>query len=371
MIARLRFMAATCLFGLVACSLPRRGVPGAAAGGHPVLVGTLVDGDGRALPNESTTLNVWAASMLVGGTTVVSDDDGHFRIDSVRLEQLVLASSEPRTIGLVGSEDRISLFDARRSFTPRLHNIGDLLFSHPGDSRALRLLSDAELLARLEIVSGPGPRSDGARDACLQEMARRGGTLMCDRLQRMEAELQEQRPESDTDTALITARNRAERVADPLELDLRHPDPEGLQCQLSDLPTVSFVLVNRDPKGRLLRFHLKPESRNEDLAVDCIGPDGASGSFDLIQTGGSGLRMRGHSNEIAPGEAATIKVPLSWCLAIKSPGRYRFRLAFRTGTREMVDGTYTSDGWKSLNRLIRGAIFVYSPWITLDVHGDK
>lgn len=371
MITRSRFMAATCLFALAACSLPRRDEPEVAAGGRPVLVGTLVDEDGHSLPNESTTLNVWTASVLVGGTSVVSDDDGHFRIDSVRLEQLVLASSGPRTIGLVGSDDRISLFNARPSFKPGLHNIGNLLFSHPGDSRALHLLSDAELLARLEIVTAPGAWGEGARDACLQEMARRGGALMCDRLQRMEAELQEQEPESDTDTALITARNRAERVADPLELDLRHPDPEGLQCQLSDLPTVSFVLVNRDPKGRLLRFHLQPKSRNEDLAVDCVGPDGARGSFDLIQTGGSGLRIRGPSNEIAPGEAATIKVPLSWCLAIKSPGRYRFRLAFRTGTSEMVDGTYTSDGWKSLNRLIRGAIFVYSPWITLDVHDDK
>ncbi len=364
-------MAATYLFALAACSLPRHGEPGVAAGSRPVLVGTLVDGDGRSLPNESTTLNVWTDGALVGGLTVVSDNDGHFRIDSDGLEQFAIPSSKPRTIGLVGSEDRISFYDARRSLAPGLHDIGDLLFSHPGDSRALRQLGDAELLARLQIVSAAGPGSDGARDACLQEMARRGGTLMCDRLQRLEAELQEQQPESDTDTALITARNRAERMADPIELGLRHADPAGLQCQLSDLPTVSFALVNRDPKGRLLRFHLKPQSRNEDLAVDCVGPDGAGASFDLIQTGGSGLRMLGQSSEIAPGEAAAVEVPLSSCLIIKSPGRYRIRLAFRTDTREMVDGTYTPDGWKSLNRLIRGAIFVYSPWITLDVHDDN
>jgi len=344
------------------------------AAGRPVLVGVLIDSQGEPVANEATSLNRWTSahdgsdSFTRGGARVVTDADGLFRIDSAILNPLVDPADGRRVVGLVSSGNRFAYYDARRAFAPGVHYIGDLLLSHPGDARGLRWLSDADLLSRLEIVT---TWSNGARDACLTEMARRGGATMSKRLAKLESRRRRRWPDSDTDTALIAARNRAERLADPLVMELSPDQPRRIECQLGLLPTVSFALVNRDPKGRSISFRLKAEGRDHDLAVDCKSPDGEDDSFQVLPVRAGGLYRCGDPWEIAPGEAATHEIPLSWYLSIKSPGQYRVRLAFRTDTWEIVEGSYGPDGWESANRLARGAIFVYSPWITLDVRAKE
>lgn len=338
--------------------------------GRPVLVGMLIDSRGEPVANEVTTLNRWTSShdgsdsFTRGGPLVVTDADGWFRMDSSILDPLVLAADGRRAVGLAGSGDRTAYYDARRAFAPGVNYIGDLLLSHSGDAHALRVLSDADLLSRLDVVMN---RGSGARDACLIEMARRGGAAMRERLAGLESAGRRRWPGSDSDTALITAGNRAERLPDPLVMELSPDQPRRVECRMGELPTVSFELVNRDPKGRRIRFCLKSDGRDHDLAVDCEASDGVRDSFRVFPVHAGGLYLCGDSWEIAPGEAAAHEVPLSWYLAINSPGQYRVRLAFRTGPSEMVEGTCGSDGWESVNMLIRGAIFIYSPWITLDV----
>ncbi len=366
--------AGCCVLGAGACESPpgfpvNPGVelPGA---GRPVLVGMLIDSRGEPVANEVTTLNRWTSShdggdsSTFGGGLVLTDADGWFRMDSSILDPLILPADGRRAVGLTGSGDRIAYYDARRAFAPGVHYIGDLLLSHSRDAHALRVLSDVDLLGRLDVVMN---RGSGARDACLVEMARRGGAAMRERLAGLESAGRRRWPESDSDTALITARNRAERLADPLVMELSPDQPRRVECPVGELPRVSIALVNRDPKGRSIRFCLKSEGRDHGLAVDCEPSDGVRDSFQVFPVHPGGLYLRGDSWEIAPGESAAHEVQLSSYLAINSPGQYRVRLAFRTGTSEMVEGTYGAGGWESVNRLTRGAIFIYSPWITLDV----
>src|SRR5215471_4513883 len=148
---------------------PERGWP-AKTTGRPVLVGTLVDGDGHSLPRVSATFNHWSGIGVGDAQEVVTDHEGRFRIELP--SSFAGASSEKRTIGLVGAAHRMAFYGARRAFPAGVYDIGEFLFADEADAGALRNLSDDALLSRLDLLQH---WSSDAFDACLRECARRGG----------------------------------------------------------------------------------------------------------------------------------------------------------------------------------------------------
>jgi hypothetical protein len=314
-----------------------------------VLVGTLVDGDGHSLPRVSATFNHWSESGVCGGQEVVTDHEGRFRIELP--SSFAEASSEKRTIGLVGTAHRMALFDARRAFPAGVYDIGDFLFADEADARALRNLSDDGLLSRLDLLKH---WSSDAFDACLSECARRGGQKILAHLEGMERE-----GGPDTDTALATARNRAARLADPLVLEVVDGDAP-IACRVGELPIVRLAFINRDPLGRTLRLECsEPKSHDESVAVDCnaIGPGKAD--FFLLRPEHSGLSLRGTCYDIAPGEQFVVPIALSHYIMIASSGRYQMRLALR------VDGYWELR--ENARELPCGVLFNYSKPFLVDV----
>jgi hypothetical protein len=264
-------------------------------------------------------------------------------------------SSAKRTVGLVGVGGAIAFFDARRAFSPGVHDIGDLLFANPADTRALWRLSDDCLLSRLDLLKH---WSSDAYDACLRECARRGGQQIVAHLGQLE-----QRDDRDTDTALATARNRAARLADPLVLELVDCPDASISCTVGELPIVRLAFVNRDPLGRTIRLHCaEPERQDESMAVDCgaLGP--GKGDFRLLCHPHEGLRWSGRGYELAPGEEVVVPIRLSHYVSIAAPGRYQLRFAFR------MDGYWDVD--EDAKALPCGVLFNYSKPFVIDVAGS-
>jgi hypothetical protein len=326
-----------------------RGLPTREAGA-PVLVGTLVDGDGHILPRVDTSLNLWYEIGLSGGIQVVTDHEGRFRIDLP--SSFLEASSKKRTVGLVGAGGTMAVFDARCAFSAGVRDIGDLLMAHPADTHALWRLTDDALISRLNLLAH---WSSDAFDACLRECARRGGQRIVSHLEHLE-----QQQDDTTNTALATARNRAERQADPLVLEARDGVSAPLSCVVGDLPIVRLALVNRDPLGRNIRLRCRePEGHDESLAVDCCSVGPGPSDFSLLRPSQEGLRWSGAPYELAPGEEVVVSIRLSHYVRIASPGRYELRLAFR------MNGSWDLD--EGSESLPCGVLFNYSQPFLVDV----
>ena len=355
MVCRALVLSSWCavLLHLPSCSSPSRGgaqAQQARVDSPPILIGTLVDGDGHALTWLSTTLNHWSENGGSGGREIATDHEGRFRIELSA--EFLERSSGTRTLGLVG-DAAMAIFDGRGAFVPGVQDIGDLLFADPADTRALSRLSDECLLARLELFRNRGM---DCFDACLRECARRGGPRIIAYLDGMRL--------ADgwaTDTTLATARNRAARLADPLALELVDDSEVPLSCTVAELPVVRLAFVNRDPLGRTLRVACsEPDCHDPDLAVDCTATQPGLNGFSLVRPPHSGLWLGGGSGyELAPGEAGVFPVRLSHYVRIDSPGLYRLRFAFRlNGIWELDEGA---------TQLPRGVMFLYSKHFLLNV----
>jgi hypothetical protein len=261
-------------------------------------------------------------------------------------------SSDKRTVGLVGAGSCMAFFDARRAFSVGVHDIGDLLFADPADARALIQLGNDRLLSRLQMLEH---WSSGAFDACLRECARRGGPQIIAYLDQMERQV-----DWGTDIVLATARNRADRLADPLVLELVDDPDAPISCTISELPAVRLAFVNRDPLRRTFRLRCtEPECHDEGIAVECCAMDSGMDGFRLLRPSREGLRPSGVPYELAPGEEVVVSVRLSHYVRIESPGRYRVRFAFRMGGFWELDHRGSD--------LPRGVLFICSQPFVIDV----
>jgi hypothetical protein len=334
-----------------------RGHPARSSGAR-VLVGTLVDGEGHPLPGFASTINFsWASrnqSQTTGGAKVTTDQDGRFRIDLP--VSFAETASDMRSVRLVGAEGALASFDARRAFAPGVHDLGDVLFADPADVGALGRVSTDHLLARLHSFRH---WPSDAFDACLRECARRGGQQIVDHLATME------RPDDgETDLAVVTARNRAARLADPLVLELVGDLRGPIACTVGELPEVRVAFVNRDPLQRTLRLRCtEAECHDLDLAVDCRAIEPDKDGFQLLRPSHEGLWPGGKSYELGTLEEAVVPIRLSHYLRIDAPGRYELRLAFRAnGYWELEDAA---------KQLPRGVMFLYSKPFVFDVAAAK
>lgn len=311
--------------------------------GGPVLVGTLVDGDGHALPGASATLNVWSELGGFGGEHVVTDGRGRFRIDLPA--SFVDASPQIRTVGLCGSEGAMAFFDARCALSPGVHDIGDLVFADPADARNLAHLSDASLISRLEFLKH---WSSDAFDACLRECGRRGGRSIIAWLIR-----NENNDDGSTNITVATARNRGVGLADPLVIELVDGNGGEIPCLVGELPVVRVAFVNRDPLKRNLRLECtEPVWHDRSLAVECKAALAVADAFRILRPSHLGARPRGEICELAPGERVVFPIALAHYIMIGSPGRYSCRLAFR------MDGSW--DVTEDAQDLPYGVLFTYS-----------
>lgn len=314
----------------------------------PVLIGTLVDGDGHVLPRTSATIHCWTENSVVGGRQLVTDHEGRFRWELS--EPFTGPPKNRRMLGLVGPGGMMAFLDARQGFSPGVHDIGDVLFARRGDSRALLRLSDDDLLARLDLLNDwPW---DEARDACVRECARRGGQRIVTHLHQLAS-----RADEITDVTLITACNRAARLADPLVLELVGSSRAPISGSIGALPVVPVAFVNRDPRQRRLRLQFV-EGYDDSLAVDCLPEVPARGGYRLLRPRQGGLSFC-NRHELAPGEQVVVPVEINDYLKVTAPGRYWLRVALR------IDGSWGDE--EELDELPQGILFLYSEPFPIDV----
>lgn len=324
-----------------------------------MLVGTLVDGDGHALPRLAATPNWWWDHSVSGGGESVTDHEGRFRWELA--PSFVQPTSEKRIVGLVGAGRARAVFDARRAFCPGVHDIGDVLYADPADPRALLRLSNEALLTRMELLAH---WSTAFFDACLRECVRRGGNQIVDHLAQLEKTGRSGSPLETTDIPLATAVNRAARLADPLELELVLDRDGPIECVIGHLPVVRVAFINRDPRRRTLKFHCsEPDSHDVGLAVDCRAVGPGKDAFRLLRSSHEGLSRLGDGHALAPGEEVVVPIDLSHYVSIESAGRYELRIAFRQ------NGYWTYED--QATELPTGVLFTYSKPFLIEVAAAK
>jgi hypothetical protein len=203
-----------------------------------------------------------------------------------------------------------------------------------------------------QVLENSRNRSAQQRDTCLRECARRGGAVVVNYLAG-------QLPRSSDVSVWRTAQCRAERLRDPVDLDLPELPASGeLACELGKLPMVRLRLTNRDPKGRSWECRQSaPSMRDTNLAVDVLaGPDRG---YELIPGLESGMTWGGTTDTLAPGESTTLDIQLGKYVDLRQAGTYRLRFAFREDAFQVVDANN--------NTLMPGLLYLYSRAFTLTV----
>ena len=320
-----------------------------------VLTGTLVGAEGTPLAREQFWLNLHestgSSSSTRGGVAVETDRRGEFRIDWSALNALSTPCSHQRLLSLTRANrpDAEAVIDVARSFDPGVHYVGELVVAEPWDACAVRHLTDDRLFQVLENARN---RSEQQRDTCLRECARRGGAVVINYLAG-------QLPRRSEVSVWRTAQCRAERLRDPVDLDLPELQASGeLACELGKLPLVRLRLTNRDPKGRSWECRQSaPSERDTGLAVDVLaGPDRG---YELIPGAESGMTWHGTTDTLVPGQSTTLDIQLGNYVDLRQPGTYRLRLAFREDAFQVVD--------EKNNTLMPGLLYLYTRAFTLSV----
>lgn len=298
----------------------------------PVLVGRVLDQELQPVQRASLSLTLTEISGNAHssrGYRLDTDAEGRFRFRLSERGPRALERWELEIAALGASSDEIEL---PLDLTSGAFDCGDLVLIAADAASWLARKDDDQLEAEYRRAGAAARRNGSRRDrveACLLEMARRGGERWIAFLARELAALRaaESPPGLPGEVVFLTALRRAERLGDPLVVE--SIGPATLEGTFPELPRMQLRLRNADPRGESFHVTEGGSYRSGRFArVHVTALDGAGQRAPAFASPGAVGGGISTTRKVAPDEGGTFVLELLDYVDLRLPGEYRVRVEY-------------------------------------------